>query len=47
MMFKVNEEAIVKNTFARMEYSGDYTTYMVKKARDLSKFPQVCKLYFW
>jgi hypothetical protein len=42
MMFKVNEDAIVKNTFARMEYSGDYTTYMVKKARDLSKFPQVC-----
>lgn len=41
MIFKVNEDAIIRNTFARMEYSGDYTNYMVKKSRDLSQFPHV------
>lgn len=31
----------LSSTFARLEYSGDYTKYMVKKARDVSPFPHV------
>ena len=41
MIPKINESAIVKNTFARMEYSGEQMKTPVKKSRDLTPFPKV------